>query len=309
MVDQKEKIKVIYVMGSGRSGSTLLSIILNTVPNIVSPGEINNLPRLPQENFKCSCGDRVAECVFWSKVFERWKKNSGEYAVQSTIDNMNSFENFTSLSVWVKTLFKASVKSKSLQKHLDGIYDFLNSTLIESKKTVLVDISKNPLRAYVMSLNKNIDLRIIHLVRDGRGMAWSLNKFVKKDVKQRPIWRSALYWLVLNKMSNFVRKRAKKTLLLKYEDIVTKPNSTLEKVAEFSGIDVNPMIKSISSELVQEELHIMAGNALRKQKSIKLRLDTEWHHKMSRKKQVTFNLIAGRTMKSYGYQKISQLGS
>ena len=110
-------------------------------------------------------------------------------------------------------------------------------------------------------------------------------------------------------MSNFVRKRAKKTLLLKYEDIVTKPDSTLKKVADFSDIDVKPMIKSISSELVQEELHIMAGNALRKQKSIKLKLDTEWHHKMSRKKQAMFNLIAGRTMKSYGYKKVSQLSS
>ena len=292
-------------MGSGRSGSTLLSIILNTVPNVMSIGEINNLPRLSEKNFNCSCNERVEDCPFWSNVFERWYKKCGKDEVKRTIARMGSLEDFTSFVVWFKTICKATFKSKSLQNHLEVTYDFFNSTNEESGKTVLVDISKNPLRAYVLSLNKNIDLRIIHLVRDGRGMAWSLNKFVKKDVKQRPVWRSALYWMVVNKMSNFVRKRVLNTLLVKYEDIVTDPNPTLKKIAQFTDIEVEPMIDSINYDLAQEESHIMAGNALRKQKSIRLKLDTEWYEKMEGKKKKVFYVIAGRTMKSYGYKKMN----
>ena len=88
-----------------------------------------------------------------------------------------------------------------------------------------------------------------------------------------------------------------------HEDIVTNPTPTLQKIAEFTDIEVEPLVNSITSDLARKDSHIMAGNALRKQKSIRLKLDTEWYEKMGQKKKKIFYAIAGRTMTSYGYKK------
>ena len=60
-----KKIKVIYISGIGRSGSTLLDIILSTSEKVFSVGEIFKYNQMLRENIKCSCGKKVKDCSFW----------------------------------------------------------------------------------------------------------------------------------------------------------------------------------------------------------------------------------------------------
>ena len=62
-------IKVIYIAGWGRSGSTILDGILGQVPGLVSVGEIKFLwERGYLQNRRCSCGEPFRSFPFWTEV-------------------------------------------------------------------------------------------------------------------------------------------------------------------------------------------------------------------------------------------------
>ena len=154
-----------------------------------------------------------------------------------------------------------------------------------------------------MLKNPNIDLRLIHLVRDGRGVAWSLNKFTKASIKQRSVRRTALFWLIVNKQSNFVRKRAVNSCVIRYEDLINEPEKTLRQIGEMAEINPEPVIERLNQDLAPVASHIMAGNKLRRNKSIRLKLNLEWQENLGSKKENQFMRIAGNTMRSFGYKK------
>ena len=56
---------LIYIVGSGRSGSTVIERVLNTASAITGVGELHALWRLPLTSLTCSCGAPVTQCDFW----------------------------------------------------------------------------------------------------------------------------------------------------------------------------------------------------------------------------------------------------
>lgn len=295
----QEKVKVVYCMGSGRSGSTLLGILLNLHSDVVSPGEISNVGRFRRGKRPCSCGNNVHTCSYWSSIMENWEKLNTHESVNRTIEKGLKIENFKSPRAWFKIIFNYPFQTQYFENYLQGKYNFFKAIKEESGKDIVVDISKNPLRAYVLSKHPDIDLRIIHLVRDGRGVSYSIMK--KSNRKQKPFWRAALYWVVINRISNFICKKTKNSGLIRYEDLITQPNETLNEISNIIDVNLQTVMEKAELNLAQDESHIMAGNILRKSKSIKLKLDTEWQQKMNPKQLKSFRIMARNTLKKYGY--------
>jgi hypothetical protein len=299
----KDKIKVIYCMGSGRSGSTLLGMILANHPDCFNPGELNDIGRLSQEGFRCSCGEAVSKCSFWSDVYNRWVKKSGPSHVEQYLNTFNKIENFKSSISWYKAFLKYKYHNNLLNNYTDITYNFYKSISEISGKSIIVDISKNPLRAFLLSLNSRIDLRLMHMVRDGRGVAWSLNKFIKPDFPQKKVWRTAVFWTIVNRQSSFVSKRVSKSQVFKYEDLAESPEVFLKTLSKLAEITAKPLVETVTTgNIVHEESHIMAGNRLRRSKSIIIKIDSEWKEKMSVRKQRIFALIASKTLKKFNYK-------
>lgn len=296
-----DKIKVIYCMGSGRSGSTLLNIILSNHSKIFGAGEINSIQRIKQEKFNCSCGKRIVECDFWGGVMEKWNKAQQKETPSETISKIHGIDNFKSPMAWIKCLLGFPFQSRFFKNYLESTYNFYKAIVEESGRPVIMDISKNPLRALVLNAHPKIDLRLIHLVRDGRGVAWSINKYEKTDIRRKPVWRAALFWTIVNRQSNFVRKRVKNSGLILYEDLVNFPAETIKSIAAIADVYPAPILDGLNGNLAQEETHIMAGNKLRRQKNITLKLDTKWKENLSEEQINSFMKIAGTTMADYGY--------
>src|SRR3954447_11520040 len=64
-----QKMRVLLVAGTGRSGSTIVSNLLGSVPGLVSVGELRYLwERGLLESGVCGCGAPVPECPFWPRV-------------------------------------------------------------------------------------------------------------------------------------------------------------------------------------------------------------------------------------------------
>ena len=64
-----EKIRILYVSGAGRSGSTLLELMLGQINGFTAAGELRHFwERGVLKNQLCSCGRHFDDCSFWQEV-------------------------------------------------------------------------------------------------------------------------------------------------------------------------------------------------------------------------------------------------
>ncbi len=304
------KIKVIYILGAGRSGSTMLNTVLGNHTQIESVGELTNLPRSGWINGEyCACGERGNVCLFWSNVRQEWVQRSGIDNVEAYLALQNTFERFRHWSRLVKERQKKSLKFQSYAKYTKALFEAIRTV---SGKSIVVDSSKNPMRAFALSLIPGIDLHLIHLVRDVRGVVWSLNKAyskdekqgVQKDIKSKPIWRSATFWTVTNLQSEWVRHQlnTRKSIQVCYEHFIANPCETLDKIGNLIECDFGAVAESLSAGDAMAVGHTIAGNRLRMAGSVKLNPDTEWVYKMPRKDQRLVLMMTGWLMSRYEYK-------
>ena len=82
--EAKPDVRVGYIAGYGRSGSTLFDIVLGEHPQIFGAGELANLSRrVWTDNEYCSCGAVVRECPFWTEVVDRFLARCGSDALST----------------------------------------------------------------------------------------------------------------------------------------------------------------------------------------------------------------------------------
>ena len=95
-VDEAQ-IRVLYIMGAGHSGSTVLDIILGNHPDILSVGELSNFVRRRAINGKyCACGKPANTCQFWSNIYWEWTHQIRTDDVEGYLALQNAFEHFRS---------------------------------------------------------------------------------------------------------------------------------------------------------------------------------------------------------------------
>ena len=78
--DGDHRITVIYVMGYGRSGSTILDVLLNHHTKIVSVGALINIYQWLLRNEECACSRPIRKCNFWRAVADQHFRNAFEEA-------------------------------------------------------------------------------------------------------------------------------------------------------------------------------------------------------------------------------------
>jgi hypothetical protein len=203
--------------------------------------------------------------------------------------------------------------SSEFQAYGERTLDLLAAIRRVSGKPVIVDSSKGPARAFALSLIKGIDLKMIHLVRDPRAVAYSFRKAFKKDPKKgiqhdlqpRPVWRTALFWMQWNLESEIVRSFISKgtSIRLRYEDLIADPGNTLTRIGGFLDIDLKELAEKVASGEYLKVAHTISGNRLRMSRKIRLRADTEWQDKLRLSEKRTCRLVAGVLMSRYGYKR------
>ncbi len=63
-----QPIKVLYIAGYGRSGSTLLGNILGQIDGFFFVSEIHNIWTHIAEDRLCACGQTISRCPVWSEI-------------------------------------------------------------------------------------------------------------------------------------------------------------------------------------------------------------------------------------------------
>lgn len=299
-------IQVIAVLGYGRSGSTLLNAILGQHPDAIDVGELVQLHHEGWAlNNYCSCGRRAQACPFWSEVRRIWCARSG---MADVFDYLAMQRRFLRLAAFLtgRSQWNGGDGARFLRA-TQAIYEAVAEV---SGKKIIVDSSKLPVWGFLLSRLTGIRLTAIHLVRDGRGVAHSLSKAYEKntsagvqtDIPGRPVWRSALSWSFYNLLAEFVLARRRiPSIRLRYEDLTADPNAVLRRIGALLGADFNGVADLLKSGASIKPHHMIAGNRLRMQSSIKLQPDLEWRRRMSQGQELCFWGVAGPVALRYGY--------
>jgi hypothetical protein len=260
-------MKVIYVMCASHSGSTVIDAILGNHPHIEGVGEVIKLHRsgwLINQNRRCACGSPVHECPYWLEVRQRWSETNGDNEIRRYLYLQRKFEH--SYSGWIRLLWEHSRPSAELVEYMSKTRDLYKAIQQVSGKSVVVDSSENQMRAYALNMNPNIDLRLIYLVRDGRGCVWSKMKPKKQDIEGGipydvfpvPSWRTTIKWISHNLRSSWVFNRisAEKRQRVRYEDFVTNPSMILNRMGTTVSEDLSYLAKAMQAG---QPLQLMNG--------------------------------------------------
>jgi hypothetical protein len=188
--ETENRITIVHFIGVGRSGSTLLNIILDNHPDIVSTGELAFFVRGWLSGDYCSCNHLVSECLFWSKVKDEWLKRTNIPDLESYLYLQQQWESFRRLPFVLFRSFLSNQAFREYQQYTAQLYAVIKEL---SDVMIVADSSKNPVRALSLATIPRIDLRLIFLVRDVRGYAWSKQKVLRKNQKKDWGKRKPLY--------------------------------------------------------------------------------------------------------------------
>lgn len=304
------ELKVIYIMGAGHIGSTILDLVLSSHPQIESLGEVSKFHGygwLPDDNRHCACGLTVYECHFWTQVRRQWSEITGNKDAQRYMYLQRHFERTP--SAWVRLLRQNFNHTPEYTEYLRGTEAMYQAIKQVGEKKYLVDSSLTPKRAYTQSMNPNIDLYLIHLVRDGRGVIWSLMKPNKKIPAKvyvpTPPQRTTRYWISANLQSTWVFRNVKeeKRILVRYEDFAIDPSKVLDQIGLLIGEDLSGVIENRKLTNTDQVRHTVGGNRVRfqKDKDILIRPDFAWMENLSEQDRRLFWRRAGWLARRYGY--------
>ncbi len=175
----KPNIKVSYIAGTGRSGSTIFDIVMGNQEGCFSIGELQFLPTngmLRQEY--CSCGARVTDCEFWSEVIYKWDRVR-ELPLASYIGLQDKFVRNKATFALLKNYFLPGEDFRSFIRDTRRLYEIIHQCAGGKE---IIESSKNPQR--ILLLRKaGLQVRSLHIIRKFSGVLNSKKKELKKNEK------------------------------------------------------------------------------------------------------------------------------
>lgn len=286
----EKRQKVLFIGGLGRSGSTLIELLLNELPMTVAVGETIHLwERGVRNQERCGCGDAFDRCPHWQAVGQEAFGGWDNVDLDDVIGLRWSVDRS-------RRLASIAVSQRRGQPSADErryLY-YLRRVLLASAKVtgspeVLLESSKHLSTAALLALDDALDVRVLHLVRDPRGVAYSWTKNVPRpetDGEVMPVYRpsrTAARW-VSDNIGFELLSRQVPTLTMRYEDFLVSPASWLYQIIRLLGLEPsNDHLRFLQGEraTLTTPMHSVAGNPLRfGANEITLRLDDAWRHEL-----------------------------
>jgi hypothetical protein len=312
MSDDASPLRILFVAGWGRSGSTLFTRMLDQVPGFQCVGEIRDIWRRGGiEDRLCGCGAQFSKCDFWVAVgdqaFGGWDQVDHEemWRLRSILDRPWSMP-FT-VSPGLSQSF-----GRQLQSYVDVLTPLFRAFRSVSGAEVIVEASKHPSFGFILAQLPNVDLRLVHLVRDSRGVVHSWEKQVtmrdrvdgEAFMKQYSAAGAAARYALHNTQSHLLARRHLPYLFLRYEDVVVDPREKLELAVRHAGVDPDASAFDFieGNKVWLGRNHTVAGNPMRfRDGPIDLRIDDEWAQNMSPRKRAAISAITAPLLLRYHY--------
>jgi hypothetical protein len=219
-----KKVKILYIAGLGRSGSTLLAKLLGELSGFMNVGEAARYlfnAKMVSEDLPCGCGNKISDCPFWNNIATGIDRDVQEFGKDV-------------LRIRCLPLLMSPIQPYAFRRRMEFLLSRLESLYASIAEKagcdVIVDSSKHPAIAYVLAQIPSIELCVIHLVRDPQGVVYSWSK-PKEYLRAFSPLTVISRWMAFNLASELLRLHAKKYWLIRYEDLVFDPKGVVEKIS------------------------------------------------------------------------------
>jgi hypothetical protein len=302
-------LRVMYVAGLPRSGSTVLGYVLGRLPGTIFVGELAFFWRRFAEGELCSCGMPLPDCHFWSAVVT---KAFGPLT-QEQARELNKMEQ--GVIRRLRILGLAPVRwstrwAKPIQVMLEERGRLYRSIRDVSGATYIVDSGKEVTFGCITARLSDSSFSTVHLVRDPRGVAFSWQKRVRSDSEPRdmprsPAIKTAARWMSSNFFVHFsLRRLSSAYSRIRYEDLIAHPERIAYLVASSEAGAVGSYKRAEQDVGHADEHHLVGSNpGVRRHLGgdLTLTLDEEWRTGLPPRQQLLVTAICGSLMAAYDY--------
>ena len=321
--------KLVYILAASHSGSTLLTMLLNSHPEAATIGELSPGHMEDISKYLCSCGCPILKCEFWKYITSAMRKCGIEF-------NMENFGTQFSLpdSHIATKLLKPLHRGPALELLRDMGLHLLtnwpskvseimqtNSNLISAildyyHANVFIDKGNRALRLKFLLSNPSFDIKVIRLIRDGRAVALTYMDPAgfadAQDKKKRgggtgeqrekerlDMKQAAYQWRRCNEEAEHILARLDKSpwIEIQYEQLCKDTDKTLDRIFDFIGLDPEKKIKDFRSI----EHHVV-GNGMRLDTTSEVHLDERWRKELTEQDIKIFESTAGKMNRKYEYE-------
>jgi hypothetical protein len=282
-----ERIKVLFITGMGRSGSTLISSLLGQSSNVFNAGEFAFFwERGLMENLMCSCGKPFSDCATWQNVVFQGFSDEKNMDLQS-LTHKKYFRNLNILHYR-----NLNNPSTALAEKIRLTTKLYQATQAATGCEVIVDSTKIPAYGLILSQIPELDVYFLHLVRDPRAVSFSWRR--KKLGQKSTLW-SAFRWFYINFFVEvFLNKPTLKYMFMRYEDFVLAPQTNIAKIFAFVNITPLPILSANE--------HTFSANPGRlNREALIIKPDYEWKSKSGKVDNSLTSSLDFVLMKKYGY--------
>ncbi len=228
--EQPRRPKLIYVMGAGHSGSTILGVVLGNCADIVYAGELEewlvNAGKSP-----IGGSERTA---FWGRVSDGVRDAAAVFGVEAN----RSIERSSS----VLRLGRWAARRRLRSPYRRVAEELIHAIARTSGAGTVVDTSHFPLRARELKALEGIELFLVYLVREPQGVVSSeLRGLHRHNVAERRIRTlnvNANLWLTnLLSVIVFRSQPSARRLFLRHEDFLADPAGATRRILDMAGSD------------------------------------------------------------------------
>jgi hypothetical protein len=312
MRDEQRTVRVVYLAGDGRSGTTLLSRILGSYDGCLAVGELYDIwIEMLDGNKICSCGDPLHNCSFWNAVMEEAFGGVDRRTIEYVMALRSSVQSVRHVPFMLFPWSRPPAFNRQLREYVQVIERLYLAIHNVSGGQTIVDSSKLAIYAIALSESPVIDVNLLHVIRDSRACVYSWRRLKREHIdgdrerylRQRSLFRSAVVWAMRNATLTWASRRFKVATTMRYEDFVRRPRSVMTAIVEFLGIDSHGVTWTHDDEFIAlSTTHIFAGNPNRVERgAIRVRSDDEWRSGMAWRHRAMVSVLTLPVLWRLGY--------
>jgi hypothetical protein len=306
-------LKVVYIGGYSRSGSTLLLRLLAESEGLVAVGELFDIwARSFGEDQLCGCGKSFHACPFWRAVtIEAFGVPPEQVPAERYGAQRRRVQGHPSIPrLWMPMLRSAGYQ-RELGRYVGLLKRLYESVSEVSGDQIVLDSSKVPQYSWVLAeMMPAVELHMIHLVRDSRAAAFSWRKIKLRPeiswkaqaMDRHSVARSALEWDLFNLMLWSRRHRYSSYTVVRYEDLTLDPAAELLRISQALGSPLTPVVSEESRHVHLGTGHTVSGNPSRFDIGpVKIERDDEWLDNMRPRDRYVATALSVPGLRRYGY--------
>jgi hypothetical protein len=306
------RVRVLFIMSWGRSGSTLVDTVLGQLPGFFSAGELQRLwERGVLRHSRCGCGKPVVDCEIWRNVLGQLRGGADLSATARAVEGWRAASlRLRDVPTLAATARGARRPSRALRSYVDMLTDLYPAVARVTGARVVVDSSKRPGEAIALGMVPTVSPFYLLLVRDPRAVALSwLRPKTLTDLDRPVVMRrrgpvdSTLRWYAWNAAADLVgRLGIGPSRTIRYEDFAANPQAHTRGLQAFVGEPQTdgPFLDDRTALIALT--HTASGNPSRfVTGEVSIRPDDRWRSELSGARRWLTTAIALPGLVRYGY--------